>query len=246
MDMKKISLLVFLFLSIIAIEVSAASYDQIYLPVVSNPATPTPSPIPPTPTATTIPYGVQILPNSYVYESGNMMYVVGEVLNNTSFSLYSVEVMVEFYDAYGQSVGSGSTILAPLVLPEWERGCFTIFMDIPPEWSNYQFNNPLYDLGSSSPGLNIIYKTGSYSSTFGDYDIYGLVRNDGIQPAYSVSVGGTLYNTSNMPVGCEYAYITDLDLNPGQLSEFAINFSGNIRDYFDVTDYRVRVASDLP
>jgi hypothetical protein len=49
-----------------------------------------------------------------------------------------------------------------------------------------------------------------------------------------------------MPVGCEYAYITDLDLNPGQLSEFAINFSGNIRDYFDVTDYRVRVASDLP
>jgi hypothetical protein len=240
--MKRILTLVVLFLVLMGVEVMAASYYQTYLPIVSRQATPTPSP---TPTATSFPEAVQILPRSYVYESVGMMHVVGEVLNNTGFSLYFVEVYVRFYDAFGQDVGIGSTVMEPFNLPAWERGCFIINMDVPLEWSTYEFDEPIYESGNSSPNLTILASTWSYDPAFGDYDIFGWVRNDGSQRSYSVGVGGTLYNPADVPVGCEHSFVTDYDLIPGQISDFSLKFSGDNRDYYDVDDYRLRVAGDL-
>lgn len=242
--MRKIGLIVILLLTVIGVEVMAASYYQTYLPIVYKQPTPSPTP---EPTATSIPpNGVQILPNSYDYWSGDMMHVVGEVVNNTSESLYYVEVVVNFFDAYGHLVATDSTVLTPLNLPAREKGCFSIILDVPPDWYDYEFEAPTYDIGSSSADLIIFGEAGSYNPSNGDYDITGEVRNDGGQPSNSVSVGGTLYDKYDMPVGCNYIYVDPTDIDPHQISSFALNYWGVNRDYNDVTHYSLRVAGDLP
>jgi hypothetical protein len=174
------------------------------------------------------------------------MYVIGEVLNNTGDSLTLVEVSVDFFDSEGQLVGTDSTYMWPLDLPAWTKGCFRNSLDVPLNWSYYQFEAPTYTLGETSPGLIIINDRGSYDPPTGDYQIIGQVRNISGEKSNSVYVGGTLYNASNVPVGCERGGVNSTDLEPGQISSFAIDFWGYYRDYFDVTHYSLRVAGDLP
>jgi hypothetical protein len=242
--MKNIIIIFISLLIIVGVEVIAASTYQTNLPIIFK------NPLPiqtPTPTSIPIPYGIHILPNSYIYESGGMTNVIGEVLNNTDDSLYNVSVTVEFYNNFGTILGTGSTLLTPLNLPPREQGCFILILyDVLTDWSYYIFDPVGYELGSSNPDLKIIYDLGSYNSTYGDYEITGLASNDGNQSAYSVGVGGTLYNAADVPVGCEYGYLSVPDLEPGQGSDFYLFFSGSNRDYYDVDDYRLRVAGDLP
>jgi hypothetical protein len=174
------------------------------------------------------------------------MFIVGEVVNNTIDSVTLVDMAVNFFDAGGHLVGTDSTLLWPLDLPAWEKGCFRISMDIPLNWSYYQFETPKYNLRDSSSHLTIFNDSGSYNPANGDYDIIGQVRNDGNQRLDSIRVSGTLYNATGVPVGCEHAPVDISSIGPGQISPFTINFWGYYRDYKDVTYYRLRVAGALP
>jgi hypothetical protein len=189
--------------------------------------------------------GVQVLPVSFEYVSHGSMFIVGEVVNNTADSLTSVEVAVNFFKAGGLLVGTDHAYMWPIDLPAWEKGCFKITMDTLPDWSYYQFETPTYKLRATSSGLTIINHSGLYNTANGAYDITGQVRNAGNQHSISVGVSGTLYNGTGVPVGCEHLVISP-DLAPGQTSSFALNFSSYYRSYNDVTNYRLRVAGDLP
>jgi hypothetical protein len=243
---KRIILACIFLLALIGVGVSASIYKQTYLPIVYRQATPTPTEVPATPTATPFPPGVQVLPVSFTYKSGNMMHVVGEVFNNTNESLYGVMVTVNFFNALGYFIDTGSTLLIPFNLPERERGCFSIIMDYPPNWSYYIFDTPTYDIGSSSPDLTINAVNAWYNSDSGDYEIIGQVVNEGVQISYNVSVGGTLYNVSDEPVGCNYYDVDSINLDPGGTSTFDLFYDGLDRNYNDVTQYRLRVTGDLP
>jgi len=189
--------------------------------------------------------GVHVLPVSFTYESHGSMFVIGEVLNNTSDSLTSVEVAVNFFNANGLLLDTSHTYIWPIDLPAWEKGCFKITMDVLPAWSYYQFETPTYTLRGTSSGLTIFNHSGLYNSSTGAYDITGQVRNDGSQHSLSVGVSGTLYNIYGVPVGCEHKTISP-DLAPGQVSSFSINYSSYYRSYSDVARYKLRVAGDLP
>jgi hypothetical protein len=119
-------------------------------------------------------------------------------------------------------------------------------MDIPLNWSYYQFEAPIFIISETSAGLTIINDSGSYNSGNGDYHVIGLVRNGGNQRSTSVNVGGTLYNISGVPVGCEHTHVNSNDLDPDQTSSFDIKYLGYYRNYNDVASYKLRVAGDLP
>jgi hypothetical protein len=193
------------------------------------------------------PIGVQVLPVSYSYVSHDTLFIIGEVLNNTSDSLRLVEVNVNLFNDFGKLVGIGDTILWPLDLPAWEKGCFKISIDFPPNWLYYQFEALTYAMSDTSPDLSIINDSGSYSpAPLKDYNIIGQVRNGGNQRSNSVTVSGTLYNASDVPVGCSHVKVNSNDLTPGQISSFSIKYLGYYRDYNDVAYYTLRVAGDLP
>jgi hypothetical protein len=190
--------------------------------------------------------GVQVLPQSSYFVSGNIVNIVGEVLNNTNASVTSVKIVVNFFDSGGHFVGTKNTYLWPLDLPAWEKGCFSVSVkipdDVPASWNYYQFEAPTFSLSNTSSGLTILNDSGYYNPGTGEYRITGQVRNDGNQYPTTVGVGGTLYNTAGVPVGC--GFVNNVGLYPGQVGSFRIDFWG--RDYIDVINYRLRVAGDLP
>jgi len=174
------------------------------------------------------------------------MFVIGEVMNNTAASLTWVNVSVNFYDSGDNLVGTGSTYMWPLDLPARTRGCFKISMNVPTNWSHYEFETLVYYSSETSPNLAIINDSGAYDAIDGDYAIIGQAKNNGTQRSMAVSVGGTLYNSDGVPVGCEYDTVNSNDLDPGQVSAFNINYSGYYRNYSDVTYYKLRVAGEIP
>jgi hypothetical protein len=186
--------------------------------------------------------GVQVLHNSFYFESDKKIYIIGEVINNTNNSVTSVKVVVNFFDVNGHLVGTNYTYMWPLDLPAWEKGCFSISMQVPANWNYYQFEEPTYSISNTSTNLTIFDVSGLYNQENGSYQIIGQVRNDGNQYPTSVGVSGTLYNAAAVPVGCSHD--PKAGLNPGQVSSFLIYFWW--RDYVDVTNYRLRVAGDLP
>ncbi|MGE5123058.1 MAG: hypothetical protein ACM3H7_00950 [Acidobacteriaceae bacterium] len=242
--MKKVGLTWLLLIALIAIGVSAGINSQTYLPIAYRQPTPTATQAIP-PTQEPYPYGVQYLPDINLYTSGSLIHILGEVLNNTSDSLFGVGVGADFYDAYGQLQGGSVAIMTPLDLPAGERGCFEIMMNEPDTWSYYELEPVTYTLGTSSAGLIILEHAGAYDIDTGSYGITGQVRNDGDQISLNVSVGGTLYDADHMPVGCEFILVDSQDLNTGQGSYFTLDYSGSTRDYLDVTEYRLRVTGDI-
>jgi hypothetical protein len=193
------------------------------------------------------PDGIHILPNSYSYESHNTRFVIGEVLNNTDNSLSWVGIGVNFYNASDQIIDMDPKPFAylwPLDLPARARGCFKISVDEPDGWSYYRFATPIKFASPTSQGLTILNDSGTHELS-GAYTVEGQVKNNGSQLSNSVMVGGTLYNSSGIAVGCEHSTGT-INLNPGQTSNFTINFSEYWRNYNDVAYYKLRVAGELP
>jgi hypothetical protein len=190
--------------------------------------------------------GVQILPKSSSYESHGTLYIVGEVLNNTSNTLGSVKIIVNLYDAAGQPVDMSSYTYYPYLwpndLPAWSQGCFKLRMVIPPSGYSFQFKAPEYVIGDTSPGLTILGDSRSYNGD--NYVINSKIRNNGNLISKNVIVSATLYNDTGMPVDCERSVTSDII--PGAISDFNITFLGYYRNYSDVTQYRLRVAGELP
>jgi hypothetical protein len=191
------------------------------------------------------PPGVQILPVSYNYDSRGNLFIIGEVLNNTSNSITWVDVVAYLFDANDNLIDTADTNLWPVDLPAQEKGCFKISMPIPSNWSYYEFQSLTYDVNNTSSGLSIIDPIGSLNPDQ-SYKITGQVRNYGNLRSNNVSVSGTLYNIHGEPVGCEVSLVASTDLNPGQVSSFKIDYIRYYRDYSDVTRYKLRVAGELP
>ena len=211
--------------------------------------TPTATTIPsitPIPTATTIPTsvpsGVRILSNhSYYVDTINYLHIVGEVSNNTPDYLRYVEIHVNIFNSSGQLLTTDFAFVQLDSLPAWDKGCFhLIVLDTPANWSYYKFEAPTYWIDGSPPSnLTIFNDSGAYNSTFGWYTIIGQVRNDGTVPITYVQPIGTLYNSTNTVIGCDFTFVNSTDLSPGQTSSFEMYFMG--RDYFDAFSYRLQV-----
>jgi hypothetical protein len=249
--MKRISLVFVMLLAMLGFWVSAAFAYQTYLPIVNKQATPTPTvtstpTTTPSPTPTSIPYGVQILPNDFYYvDSIDYLNVVGEVLNNTRDNLRFVEITANFFNASGQLLDTDFTYTYLENLPAWDKTCFDISVPVPSGWLFYQFEAPTYWTdGQTLPNLVVLNDSGSYDPTSGGYDIIGQISNDEAFRVTYVSPVGTLYNNFDQVVGCDFTYVNNPNLYPGQISSFDMTFFG--RDYADVTSYRLQVDGTLP
>jgi hypothetical protein len=220
-------------------------------PTVTSTSTPIPTPTPtltftptdtPTPKPTSIPLGVYVLTNhTYYIDSTDSLWILGEVWNNTSNYLRFVKITANLFDSSGKLIGTdfGYTYLDNL--PPGDKTCFTVlFLDNPPGWTYYEFENPSYWTdGDPLPNLAVYNVSASHDPYYDWYDIIGQVRNDqGVRVEY-VSPIGTLYDSANKVVGCDFTYVSSTHLDPGQTSAFDIWFFGG--NYTDVIDYRIQV-----
>jgi len=230
----------------------SASFEPLQTATPTQTATPKPT-LTPTPTYTPTPLptrgpgtDVTILSNHSWYEDelfGDTC-VVGEVLNNTGYSIPPVEVRIDFYDENGKTVGTGVGFTELSNLPATDKTCFKACLEDAPEWSTYQFQLPIYELigEPAAEGLTILDHTGAYDPDSGNYSIVGRVLNTGDSRARVVEVIGTLYDASGTVIGCEWQPVDYMHIDPGQVSFFEIAFLD--RDYSDVDSYRLQVYGE--
>jgi hypothetical protein len=234
-----ISLIVLVLSLFFFIEVIAA---DIYLPIVSNEMTPTPTI---TSTPTLIPGGVVVPPNhSSFTTANNILHVVGEVQNNTIFTLRSVRITANFYNKSNQYLESHSELTFMNDLPPGAKTCFDLALDTPEGWTYYQFDPVTYQTdGEPLPKLTTFNVSSTYNSQTKDYRIAGYVRNDENVRVSEVRTIGTVYNLTGKVIGCNFHQVIGA-LDPGDDSLFEIYYRE--RDYIDAASYRVQVDGNLP
>lgn len=127
------------------------------------------------------------------------------------------------FNSANQLVGIGSIKTFLPVIPAGKHTCFHITMDQPGSWSYYQFEGTNLAGGTNAPGL-VVFNITTGPDSFGTDQILGQVRNDGNARANSVIVAGTLYNSNQIVIGCDFAYVSSTNLDAGQTSSFQISF----------------------
>lgn len=185
--------------------------------------------------------GVYIPKNSsYYVDSLGYLHVVGEIQNNTEDYLREVYIYVNFYTSQGAWLETAISGTELDNLPPFTGTCFDALLEEPYGWSYYQFQAPEYFTdGSPLPALTVLNDSGSYNPIFDEYVLIGDVRNDqGVRVEYVKPVG-TLYNSSNQVVGCDYTYVNIINLDPDEINWFVFYFGD--RDYSDVNHYRIQV-----
>jgi hypothetical protein len=240
------SLIVLVLSLFIFVEAVATVADIYYLPVIYNEDTPTFTPTATnTPTPTIIPGGVIVLSNHSSFASSNdILHIVGEVQNNTKYTLRNIKITADFYNKSNQFLESHSELTFMNDLPPGGKTCFNIALDEPEGWTYYRFGPVTYLTdGEPLPDLNLLNVSGAYSPQYQYYRIAGRVRNDENVTVYEVRTIGTVYNVTGKVLGCNFHQVLG-SLEPDESSLFEIYFLD--RDYVDVATYRVQADGDIP
>lgn len=179
----------------------------------------------------TPPPPVHVLPNYLTYQTTwGSLHILGEVENTTADAVGLIEVIADFYDSNHHLVANDYTYLQMMILWPGDKSCFELVVSPTPSYASFEFEPPSYSTYSSLTNrplnLTLVDPSASYSSSTGDYQIIGLVRNDGAVRVELVRVVGTLYNAAGTVVGCDWTYVNNNDLDPGQFSSFTLGFSG--------------------
>lgn len=183
-----------------------------------------------------------ILPNHSAWlSSGGSLHVVGEIQNDTSQNLTFVHVYADFFDSGGQIIGTDSDDIELHILAPGVKTCFHTSISSPNNWKSYSFERPTYDTTSqSAPKLTVLSSSASVNR-YGEYEIVGLVRNDDSTQIQYAEAVATLYNATGLVVDCDYDFVNNTGLNPGQSSAFDITFYSRTT-FADVASYRLQVS----
>jgi hypothetical protein len=173
--------------------------------------------------------------HSYYVDSINALWIVGEIQNNTANYFRLVKITVNIFDNNGQLLDVSYGFIHLGDLPPASKTCFDILVgDEPTGWSYYEFETPSFFIdGEPLPNLTIFNDNGTYD--VGAYEIVGQVRNDHGSRVEYIEIVGTIYDDSNIAIGCNSTYVNSTHLDPGQESSFKLRFTG--RDYIDVASY---------
>lgn len=184
---------------------------------------------------------VAVLSNYFSYQTGSgTVHIVGEVQNHTAAPVNLVKVIVDFYDASHHVVANKYTYLYLGDLPSGDKSCFDLLVWPVPSYTSYGFEPPTYsDTTAQALNLTVVNPTASYDAGTGQYQIIGMVRNDGARRVNYVDVIGTLYTAAGTVVGCKETSVNGINLDPGQSSLFTLLFGG--RDEADVATWRLQM-----
>lgn len=164
--------------------------------------------------------------------------MIGEVYNGSDRTVDVAPIAINFFDANGGLVDTTTGLVWLNYIAAGEKSCFIAVLQQPANWSYYEFEPPRASVTNAYlPALTVFNDSGTVTGA-SSYKIIGQVRNDDSMRVNSVKVVGTLYNDSNVPLGCWIGYVGSSDLEPGQVSSFNISYSG--RSWSDIQVYHLQ------
>jgi hypothetical protein len=209
-------------------------------PVLTRSATPTrtatatPSLTPtqtdtPTPTATST-ADLIVLGNHSTYTNTiGARYIVGEVKNNGDSNARFVKVTADVFNAQGQLIATDFAYAQRDVINPDSESCFKILLiNDPVGFDHYQLNIE-GDVTTEPVRPLSLFNINDGPNTL-SYELIGQVLNEGAESLEFVKIIGTLYDSSNMVIGCDFTYANLDTLAPGAVSSWSLIFFGVERD----------------
>ena len=185
--------------------------------------------------------------SSSAYDNGyGDLYVVGEIINNTSDNVTFVRVTATLHNSGGDVLRSDYSYVLIDVLAPGQKAPFKIyFSDYPTEYTTYQLLVTYSTTIESAKSDVSVLSSSTWASGVGSLYTAGEVRNNTGGSIEFVKVVVTYYDAAGTVTNVDYTY-TDIDiLGPGQKGPFKI-FADD-RPYNTYTfsvDYRTTM--DLP
>lgn len=169
--------------------------------------------------------------------------MIGEVYNGSNRNIHWVSVPTNFFDATGGliTVANGYTWFDYHIRPN-EKTCFYVMIPPPAGWTRYEFEIPHFSSSDDPRPLLTVFNDSGAVSGSTSYRIIGQVRNDDTARVNSVRIVATLYNNSDVPIGCGMTGVSSTNLDPGQTSSFILSYYG--RSWDDVQAYHLQHDGD--
>lgn len=170
--------------------------------------------------------------------------IVGEILNNFSFPIGSIQVIASVYDNSDNLIATGDTYTDLDELRPGEKTGFSIFFfgEKLPKKSKYTLSTEYDEIGDSKPAM-LKLKLGKFSKKDFSSSLVGEVTNlDTDDSTDRVKVSAIFYDKNKNIVATETAY-TKIDvLEPGKKSPFEITLFSE--EGKKVKSYAVNVESN--
>jgi len=208
----------------------------------------------PTPTATPEPR-VNVLPNHNLFYdclSGDKgIYIVGEVRNDSGYTVYNVNIAAALRDDQGVLVKRVSTVLStPFYLAPGDVAPFEIRDTNPSGWINYTFYYPTYGIvGYRLTPLEVLSERTSWEPWFRELQIFridGEVRNPDNR-SHGVAVAVSMYDDKDKVIGVGSQALEPID--PGMVGGFGFGvtcWKGNPIIQGNYKTYKLRIYDDTP
>lgn len=202
----------------------------------TEPVAPTATPSPtPTQTATPAPTETPtddlfVLGNHSTYTSTfGSRYIVGEVQNNGSDNIRFVRVNVDVFNAQGQLIDTDFTFTQRRVINPSGKSCFKIILlDDPAGFDHYELRVEATATTDQVRPLTL-FNINEGPNTFA-YELIGQVRNDGEESLEFVKIIGTLYDSDDKVIDCDFTFSNTSTLAPGAVSSWSLLFLGIERE----------------
>lgn len=188
-------------------------------PSVSPSPTITPTPTPsstPTPTPS-----INILSINNVTDEGGYLHVFGEIENNGTDFLKSVQISVNLYDASNMPIPfpSSAYIFLDVIRPG-EKSPFEFSVHDPGNVARYEVHVLGAQVTTEQSYRDFEILSNSTSVDAGKFIVVGEVRNIGSETAEIVHVIGTFYNSEGKIVALGFSYTAEAEIQPNQTGTF--------------------------
>lgn len=173
--------------------------------------------------------GVVVVSSSQ-YQSGDYLYVVGEVRNDTAGNVRFVRIPGTYFNESGGVLGTDCSYTEHDVLIPGQNSPYVIVRTTPPGYSRYELAVQ-YSTTTEVPVPPLaILSTREWTDSLGDLWLAGEVQNTTASTLKYVKVIVTLYDLAGTVVNVDYTYAYVDQLLPGQKSPFkTVFFSGPMR-----------------
>ncbi|HEY7695591.1 MAG TPA: hypothetical protein VH797_05815 [Nitrososphaeraceae archaeon] len=162
-----------------------------------------------------------------LYSSLSNDTIVGEVLNNFSYSIELVRITAIVYDKNGIITATGDKYVNDYLLNPGSRSGFNIFLDEPLPGSSKYVLVASFEKSDDAKPEALLLSIGKNYKQSNSFRVLGEVINRGQNPANSVKVSGIFYDNEHKVIDTDYVYTNPDIINSNKKAPFEFSFYVN-------------------
>jgi hypothetical protein len=187
----------------------------------------------------------KVLQTNTVIDQSGFIHLFGEIRNISNEPQYGVTVYANFYDKYGQSLGTASGIAAVRSLNTGQVSPFEVIFldkDKSKQFSDYSLNFTS-KVGNQKSDSMVITSSKSRPDIFGYYYVSGRISNMGNETATNVLAIASFFDDNRKIIGLSSAIAEPSNMTSESTASFTIVMDDKLQSS-KIKNYSLTIDSD--